>query len=598
MPHLHFRSAGLLLLALLLVLCGPAAAVNQATKQFHALLADHWQWQSREFPEQATFNGNNRYNDRLTDASAAAVVRRKLAQTEFLARLKRIDARQLATQDQVSYAVFAAERTQQARLNAIYGKLPFGAEDGWLPVSQMHGPHLDLAELAKASPFNSVADYEAYLKRLAALPTAIDQVIERMRQGMASGWMPPAIAIQRVPRQIAAHLDADARKSPAYRPFEKFPAQFSSEERLQLAENGRRVIVGAVTPAFEKLKAFVEEKYLPAARQQLSASTLPGGGAYYQLMIAQHTTTTMGAREIHEIGLSEVARINAAMETEIRRSGFQGSRAEFIKYINTDPRFLFTRPEDMLTVYRDIAKRADAELSRLFAELPRLPYGIRAMEAYEGDNAEHYTPGNSESGRAGYFEANVLNLKRRSMPSMQALLLHEAVPGHHLQIARQQEIKGLPAFRRFGWFTAFGEGWALYAESLGTEMGFYQDPYSKFGQLSMEMHRACRLVIDTGLHAFGWSREHAIAYLETNAALSNEFATAEVDRYIVWPGQALSYKIGELRIKALRAKAQTALGARFDLRRFHNAVIDNGVLPLDVLEQQIDRWIAAEQQGS
>jgi uncharacterized protein (DUF885 family) len=275
-------------------------------------------------------------------------------------------------------------------------------------------------------------------------------------------------------------------------------------------------------------------------------------------------------------------------------TGFKGTRTEFQKSINEDPKFYYTKAEDLLAGYRDIAKRADAELPRFFAELPRLPYGIRAMRPEEGDNAEHYVRGSAEAGRAGYFEANVNSLSRRPKWGMETLLLHEAVPGHHLQIARAQELPALPAFRRNGFFVAFSEGWALYAESLGYEMGFYADPYSRFGNLAAEMHRAARLVVDTGIHAFGWTRERAIEYLIDNAALTRERAVAEVDRYIVLPGQATAYKVGELRIKALRAKARAELGDGFDLRRFHNAVIDDGALPLDVLDEQIAEWIAAE----
>jgi uncharacterized protein (DUF885 family) len=349
-----------------------------------------------------------------------------------------------------------------------------------------------------------------------------------------------------------------------------------------------------VIPAFAKLKAFYADKYLPRARKELGASTLPGGPAYYQAAITNMTTTRMTAQQIHELGLAEVARIDAEMEKAMRASGFKGDRAAFVQFINTDPQFLFTSSEAILAHYRDIAKRADAQLPALFAELPRLPYGVRAMEPWEGDNAEHYTRGSPDGSRPAYFEANVLNLKRRSSPSMEALVLHEAVPGHHLQIARAQELGDLPKFRRFAFYGAFSEGWALYAESLGSEMGFYDNPYTKFGQLSLEMHRAVRLVVDTGMHALGWERDRAIAFLESKAALSHAFAVAEVDRYINWPGQALSYKLGELRIKALRAKARAALGERFDIRRFHNAVLDNGPLPLDVLEQRIDEWIAQQ----
>jgi uncharacterized protein (DUF885 family) len=306
----------------------------------------------------------------------------------------------------------------------------------------------------------------------------------------------------------------------------------------------------------------------------------------------------MTPRQIHDLGLAEVARIGVQMDAIVVSTGFKGTRREFQKFISTDAQFFHTRPEDMLAGYRDIAKRADAELPRLFAELPRQPYGIRAMRPEEGNNAEHYTNGAQDGSRAGFFEANVNDLKTRPKWTMETLLLHEAVPGHHLQTARAQELKTLPAFRRHIWFTAYGEGWALYAESLGDEMGFYKDPYQKFGNLSFEMLRACRLVVDTGLHAYHWTRDRAIDYMVANSGLTREDVTAEIDRYIVWPGQATAYKVGELKIKALRARAKTELGDRFDLRRFHNAVIDSGAVPLQVLALQIDEWIAREKSAT
>jgi uncharacterized protein (DUF885 family) len=344
------------------------------------------------------------------------------------------------------------------------------------------------------------------------------------------------------------------------------------------------------------MKAFYETRYLPAAASRLSASALPPGPAYYQAMLDWHTTISLTPAQIHETGLREVARIEAQMDAMTARTGFKGTRAEFRAFMSTDPQFFYTRAEDMLTGYRDIAKRVDAELPKFFAVLPRLPYGVRSMRPEEGDNAEHYTSGANDGSRAGFFEANTNDLRTRTKWTMETLLLHEAVPGHHLQTARAVELTGLPRFRRFAWFTAFGEGWALYAESLGDEMGFYKDPYQKFGNLSHEMMRASRLVVDTGLHAFGWTREQAIDYLVNHTGLTRADMTAEVDRYLVWPGQATAYKVGELKIKALRAKAKAALGERFDLRRFHNAVIDGGTLPLAVLEAQIDDWIASERQ--
>ena len=325
-----------------------------------------------------------------------------------------------------------------------------------------------------------------------------------------------------------------------------------------------------------------------------ASSKLPAGPAFYAFKVRENTTLPLDPAQVHETGKREVERIRKAMDEVIASTGFKGTFPEFLEFIRTDPRFFFKTPEARLTAYRDIAKRADAELPKLFAELPRLPYGIRAMEAYEGDNSDHYTPGALDGTRAGFFEANVNNLEKRPSHEMESTLLHEAVPGHHLQNARAQELTGLPTFRRAVWYVAYGEGWALYSESLGYEMGFYKDPYSHFGALSGEMLRACRLVVDTGLHSLGWSREQAIRYLADNSGVHEDFATAEIDRYIVWPGQALGYKVGELKIKALRANAKAALGDRFDLRRFHNALLDDGALPLTVLEARIDEWIARE----
>jgi uncharacterized protein (DUF885 family) len=372
-----------------------------------------------------------------------------------------------------------------------------------------------------------------------------------------------------------------------------------SSRRGAAAERARLAAAGAgarrrVHPAFAAFRKFVETEYLPRCRADLAASSLPGGAAYYAFRMRQQTTTELGADEVHTIGLREVARIRAEMAQVIAATGFKGTFPEFLAFLHRDPQFFFTKPEERLRAYRDIGKRADAELPKLFAELPRMPYGIRPMEAYEGDNSDHYSGPAMDGSRAGFFSANVNKLENRPSWEMEATLLHEAVPGHHLQIARAMELKGLPDFRRAGGFTAYVEGWALYAESLGYDMGFYKDPYQRFGRLVLEQLRAVRLVIDTGIHAKGWTREQAIRYFVDNGAGGADYAAAEVDRYIVLPGQALAYKIGELRIHALRERARAALGPRFDLRRFHNAVLDDGALPLSVLETRIDEWVAAE----
>ena len=353
--------------------------------------------------------------------------------------------------------------------------------------------------------------------------------------------------------------------------------------------------MGAIVPALQRLHKFIVETYLPAGRKDIAASTLPGGTAYYALAVRSSTTTDLSAKEIHETGKREVARIRKEMDAIMKQVGFEGSFPAFLQFLRTDPRFYYAKGEEILPGYRDIAKRVEPELPKLFAELPRLPYGIRDISAYQGETAEYYSPGATDGSRAGYFNAYIGNPAARPKFAMEDLLLHEAVPGHHLQIARAQEIKGLPPFRRNGRYNAYGEGWALYAESLGAELGLYTNPYSRFGQLDAEILRAVRLVVDTGMHAFGWSRAQAIDYMKENTSLVESFIEAEVDRYIVWPSQALGYKIGELKIKELRAKAQKALGAKFDIRRFHNALLDDGALPLDLLEARIDEWIKTQQ---
>jgi len=570
------------------------APSSDVPAQAHVLFDEYWQWTLREYPEIATFIGDHRYDDRLSDQSTAALAKRSAAHADFLRRAAALDASALSPADRVSLRVLRYQLEQAVELDKLCAPLPCNFFESWAPVTQQDGPQFDLPQLTNATRFASVRDYEAYLARLDALPVQIDQLIARKETGMKLGWMPAKITIVRVPGQLDAQLDPDPEKNPEYKPFLAFPADIAPADRERLAAAGRRTLKERVMPAFQRLRDFYVERYLPAASSHLASSDLPPGPRYYEAQLAAMTTTRASAKQIHDLGLAEVARIGKAMDEVVMASGFKGTRAEFQKWLNTDPRFFYTRPEDMLAGYRDIAKRADAALPQLFAELPRLPYGIRAMRPEEGDNAEHYTQGAEDGSRAGYFEANVNSLSRRPKWTMEVLLLHEAVPGHHLQIARAQEMKNLPDFRRNAFFVAYSEGWALYAESLGYEMGFYTDPYSRFGNLSLEMLRAARLVVDTGIHAFGWLRDQAIAYLEDNAALTPEMAIAETDRYIVSPGQATAYKVGELKIKALRARARAALGEKFDLRRFHNAVVDNGSVPLDVLEAQIDEWIAAE----
>jgi uncharacterized protein (DUF885 family) len=570
------------------------AAEPARDERLHAFFDREFTHGLEESPEFATLLGIDGYDDRLGDLSAAAVARRRAHTLAAIAELEAFDPARLSAEDRISRAMMLEELELDHEFDALYADLPFGANDSWLVLTPMFGPQQMLALLSKATPLRNVADYRNYLKRLEAVPGVIDQMIDRMRAGMRSRWMPPRAAMTRVPGMLEVYAGTDVRATPLWHPFESFPTSVPDAERGPIAERGQRVLAERVHPAFAKLKRFAEAEYIPACRKELGASSLPAGAKFYALRVRQATTTTLTPDEIHAIGLSEVKRIHAEIEKVIASTGFRGSWDDFLQFTREDKRFFFDTPEQRLMFYRDIGKRADAELPRLFAELPRLPYGIRPMDPSEGDNADHYSNGALDGSRAGYFDANVNNVSKHPSHEMESTLLHEAVPGHHLQIARAQEIRGLPLFRRVGGYTAYSEGWALYAESLGYEMGFYKDPYQHFGALAGEMLRACRLVIDTGLHTKGWTRDASIRYLVDNTGYHPDLAAAEIDRYIVMPGQALGYKIGELRIKALRAKAAAALGAKFDVRRFHNVLLDDGPLPLTLLEARVDEWIAAE----
>jgi len=571
-----------------------AAAEPPRNAALHALFEREFRRGLEESPESATFLGVRGYDDRLADASPAAVARRRARVKATLRELERFDARALNAQDRLSRDVMLYDLRRIEAVDKLFGTLPFSAAgDPFLPISTMWGPHYTWTGLAKATPFATAADYHAYLKRLDAMPRYLSQIEARMREGMRTGWVAPRAAMERVPSALDVFAGEDVTASPLWEPFAKFPDAVPGGERERLAASARKSLA-AVHAAFARFRSFLRDDYLAAAAKEPAASKLPGGMAYYAELVASNTTTAQAPDEIHALGLAEVARIRAAMDKTIGEAGWKGTFAEFVAFLRSDPRFTFRTAEERLRAYRDIAKRADAELPKLFAELPRTPYGIRPMEAYEGDNADRYIPPALDGSRAGFFEANVNNLSKRPSYEMESVLLHEAVPGHHLQIARSYELKDLPRFRRSSFYTAYGEGWALYAESLGYEMGFYTDPYQRFGALQAEALRAVRLVLDTGLHAKGWTREQSIRYMVEQTGVHEDFAVAEVDRYIVWPGQALGYKVGELRIKALRARAQKALGERFDLRRFHNAVLDDGALPLAVLERRIDDWIRNE----
>jgi len=585
------RSA--MMLSLILMTFAPVLAQvispsNAASKKLHTLFDEDWNWNLEQYPEAATLYGDNRFNDRLTDFSPEAIGRRKAHERAMLDRVQKIDRSRLQGQDVISYDLFLLDKKSNVEGERFPAEL--------MPIDQMNGVQLSFGQLVTNTPFRSAKDYDDYLARLAAFSRQIDQLIALMKRGIETRWVQPAVPLRSLASQIEGQIADDPAQSPLFQPFTAFPQAVPLSDRSRLAEAGKKGIAGSFTLAMKKLGAFIKETYLPAARQDIGASALPDGEAFYQYSIRRQTTTDLTAKQIHELGLKEVARIRREMEEVIRKTGFKGSFAEFLTLLRTDPRFYYTNAEDLVAGYAHIAKLADGELPKFFAELPRTPYGVRVIPDYEGpaQTTAYYQPGAADGSRAGYFMINTYKLDTRPKYEMEALTLHESVPGHHLQIARAQELKGLPDFRRNAGYTAYVEGWGLYAESLGTEMGFYTDPYSKFGQLTYEMWRACRLVVDTGMHALGWSRQRAIDFMKENTAKTENDIIVEIDRYIVWPAQALAYKLGELKIKELRAKAAKELGARFDVRKFHNAVLDDGPLPLDLLERRMNEWIAEQ----
>ncbi|CAM5787106.1 DUF885 domain-containing protein [Rhizobacter fulvus] len=581
---------------LVLALCciagaaGPVRAETdaQATQRLHALFDAEWEWEMRDDPERATYTGDHRYGAQLTDRSRAADEKRYAHARERLATLRGIDREQLAPADRVSRDIMV-QGTQEWLDGEKFAGLNTLVLDG------EGGLHNDLASLLRVSPVATEADVRNMLARLAQFPSRVDQVIARLRDGIAMGWVAARASMQQVPAQIDGQLPDDVTRSPLYEPFTRLGMGIPPDTRTALAADGAAALRAHVYPAMRRLRTFIVDEYLPHTRENGAMSTRPSGAAAYDYLVRQHTTTDLGAAQVHEIGLREVARLRGEMEAQMRAAGFAGSFAEFVHFLNTDPRFFYTDPEALLAGYRDIAKRVDPELPKLFAELPRTPYGVRAIPAHEGiGKSENYSGPPRDGSGAGWFNANVVAIAQRPIWNMETLFAHEAVPGHHLQTARARELTDLPRFRRGGGYTAYGEGWALYAETLGPELGLYKTPYTRFGHLQWQSLRAARLVVDTGIHAFGWQRTQAIEWMTERTGMAREFIEPQVDRYYVWPGQALSYMIGQLKIIELRDRARAALGARFDIRRFHMAVLDNGAMPLGALEQQIDDWIARE----
>ena len=554
-----------------------------------ALMDLVYDYQMTQYPEAATWLGYDGQNDRWTDYSPEAIEQRNRDSRTLLKAVETISVDSLGESAILDFQLFHKDLSANVAAQAFPDEL--------MPINQMGGVQQDLAQMISLMPSRKLTDYRDIIARLESADSLIMQTIVLMKQGLEAGITPPAITLRDVPGQVANQLFDDPMDSPLLGAFVSFPDSISPDQQKQLKARAIAAYQNGIAPAYKKLQRFLETDYLPNAVQAVGLSNLANGQAWYAHRAARSTTTDLTAEQIHALGLREVARIRAAMEQVIIDSGFEGDFDAFTEFLRRDPQFYFTNKEDLMREYRDIAKRADAELPALFGVLPRLPYGVKMIPSYaeKSQTTAYYQSGAQSMGRAGIFFANTYALDTRPKWEMEALTLHEAMPGHHLQISLAKEQTNVHPWRRDLYrITAFVEGWGLYSESLGEEMGFYKDPYSKFGQLTYEMWRAVRLVVDTGMHSLGWSRQRAIDFFIANSAKSEHDITVEIDRYIVWPGQALAYKMGELKIKELRQYASQELGEDFDIRSFHDRVLEAGPIPLDILEQRIKDWVAGQ----
>src|SRR5213593_184320 len=570
---------------------------SRTSNLLHAQLEEDWKYWMSQYPEMATAFGYPGQNMRWTDYSQAEIEARADYLKKSVVRLKALRRNELAPEDQVNYDLYqdlleTAVKGLEFHNDAIpiKGVIPHNL---MMPVNQMEGLQQDIPRTFAMMPADTREDYENIILRLERIAPLVDQTIALMEQGLAAKMTPPRVTLRDVPAQVMAQIFEDPMKSPLLGALSRLPGSISDTDQRKFKDRAVLAYKGAVVPAFTKLHQFMTTRYVPACRETTDAASLPNGAAMYDYNVKWHITMNKTPQEIHQVGFQEGKRIRGAMDEVMARAGFKGSYDDFKKFLRTEPRFYFKDAPTLLDAYRDIAKRADPELARLFGHLPQTPYGVKAVPdaIARSQTTAYYDPGSFVAGRPGYMFANTYKLDSRPQWEMEALTLHEAVPGHHIQVSIAQELQGLPDFRKNSSYTAFVEGWGLYAESLGDEMGFYKDPYSKFGQLTYEMWRAIRLVVDTGLHSMGWTRDQAIQFFRENAAKTDQDIIVEVDRYIVWPGQALGYKMGELKLRELRTRAERQLGARFDIRKFHDIVLGHGAVPMDLLEQQVNAWI-------
>lgn len=558
----------------------------------HELLDEHFERDLEMNPLNATFIGDYRYNDRMANSNSPEYIAELTAMDEeFLLRLLEIDRGQLGYQDQLSYDLFKISRQQSLEGN----QFPFHLQ----PVNQFYSItnfFVQLGSGTSAHPFETVRDYEDFLSRANDYSVIIDQIIANMKEGIQVGVTQPRILMEKLLPQIDSQIVDDPKESGFYAPVINMPEDFSDEDRNRLTAAYEDTIANTIIPAYQRISNFLGDEYISAARETIGLSAQPNGEAWYAYMVRLRTTTNMSPDEIHQIGLGEVARIHDEMHGVMEEVGFEGSLKEFFQFVNTDDQFFYDEADELIQGYRDMSDHITELSKNLFDVMPKSSFEVRRVEPFREASASGgaYQAGTPDGSRPGIFYANAYDIKARGKWAMESLFLHEAIPGHHFQIMIQRENEELPGFRRFGGFTAYTEGWGLYAESLGKELGVYTDPYQFFGGLNAELWRSIRLVVDTGIHAKGWSRQEVLDYMYANSAVAEVRAVAEAERFMAIPGQALAYKVGQLKIREIRNRAEATLGDKFSVKAFHTEVLRDGAMPLSILEAKIDHWVQSQ----
>jgi len=574
-------------LYLLIVVTALASCQNNSpTESLNQVFEDYWEYRVENDPYLASGQGITEANAFLPDASMEALAARYERHDHFLQRLEQLPYDELKTQDQISYRLLhrqLSDATEAYELN--HHLLPL---NGWWDY------HAGFAEQPNRMPFRTLEDYQNYIGRMEAFPAKNEQYLDRLREAVSQGWVRPAVVLANYIPTVEA-LITPAEESRFMAPFDSFPRGIEQEEQSELRQRALEVVGQQLMPAYEELAEFLRQEYLPAAPADIGVSSLEGGSAYYDHLVRHYTTLDLSAAEVHQTGLQEVERIRGGMMEVIEGMEYEGDFDSFVAFLRTDPQFYAQSETELLEKTALILKQMDGKLPEFFGRLPRMPYGLREVPDYLAPRmtTAYYNRPAQDGSRAGFYYVNTYDLESRPLYEVEALSFHEAVPGHHLQLALQQELEGLPTFRQNSSFTVFVEGWALYAERLGLEMGFYEDPYSNFGRLTYEMWRALRLVVDTGIHSKGWTRDEAIDYMASNSALTMLNIRNEVDRYIFWPAQALAYKTGEIKIRELREDAEQRLQDAFDIRAFHDVVLENGSITLEILEERVEDWVTS-----